>query len=628
MNFKMYITEAILQYLSLPKTDYAIQINGAWGAGKTYYVKNELKRAIENYDNGDDSEDRLKLCYISLNGFSSVEQIEEAVFLAMTDAKNKLAVQGLKLLSRYGSGLAGFFGNFDQIINNASKDISNKIISNDIENFSNIVLCFDDLERIDDSLSIKQVFGYINTNYIEHNNIKVIFVSNDEDIFDEQNYKQIREKIIGKTLNFSQSESNIIENIVNNTFKGNKNFVNYFETEKENIINAVSIIFEELNLRTLRFAIDLFVILQKEIYTVCKDERDCHELSNTLFLNVLIVSNEYKSGAIEKVEQLSFVHGSYHFFYFSANRDSENEYPQKFLRKYHRVNKFIDRNIHYFPSVSNFVINGYINKQEFQKEINSFVTRKENEKSKNTSLKDPLEILNDFRIFNDKEVKDAQEVILNRIEVGGFSAEEYPRIYNMFLMFKNINLILTEKNDIYNLFTTGFSIALNQWTPNQSLDFWDIDMKNIDKKCEHMIEQLKGKEKQINYRKRKEKVKIWLDALVEDSVEPAAYKDIEHEKDFFEIFVDLGIVENYIKKSNPFIVRMIQFLHHKYLRIINSHEFHSHEIPYIDELIRKIDQYFVNCNEEKVKAYNIIRFREQLEKVKDHIKNSNECNNN
>ena len=46
-------------------------------------------------------------------------------------------------------------------------------IAKQFTNLENAVLCFDDLERIDRTLSIQQVLGYINTNFIEHENIKL-----------------------------------------------------------------------------------------------------------------------------------------------------------------------------------------------------------------------------------------------------------------------------------------------------------------------------------------------------------------------------------------------------------------------------------------------------------------------
>ncbi|MEC1157810.1 P-loop NTPase fold protein [Cytobacillus horneckiae] len=611
------ITNTVLQYISLPQTNYALQINGAWGTGKTYYVKNKLKTAIE--DESSSNGQVFKFCYISLNGFSSVEQIGEAVFFEIANTKNQLAVQGLKFLGKYGSGLAGIFANVEQSVANVTEDIINKIKSSSTDVLSNIVLCFDDLERIDDSLSIKQVFGFINSNYIEHHHVKVIFISNEQEIEDQENYKIIREKVIGKTLNFFQSESTILEDIVFNVYAENENFIFFFEKEKRNLLQVINFVFEDINLRTLRFVLDSFVILQSEVYSFCKDEKERHEISKTLFLNTLIVGNEYKKGNLSSVKDLSFLYGLSYFYYFPSNKESEEDYAQKFLKRYHRLNDFIDHNVYYFSAVSNYIINGYINNDEFKKEVNSLLEKRNREKLKRTGEENPIEILREYWMYDEEKVKHAQDEVLNRIKENLYLANEYPNLYNLFLMFRNENLIITEEKNVEGVLETGFTKALERWKPTAKLDFWDLNMNQSDGKFQKIIDRLKQKEKEIDYRERKDKVSIWLKAVIQDSVEADMFNNIEHEKDFFKILLDLNFTDEFLNQSSAFIVEMTRFLHHKYLRIINSYEFHSHEIPYIDQLINQVEDYLRDYSEDKIKKHNLYRFMEQLEKVKIHV---------
>ena len=44
------IKSIIKDYLSVKETDYAILINGQWGCGKTYFIKNELFDEILKHD--------------------------------------------------------------------------------------------------------------------------------------------------------------------------------------------------------------------------------------------------------------------------------------------------------------------------------------------------------------------------------------------------------------------------------------------------------------------------------------------------------------------------------------------------------------------------------------------------
>lgn len=41
------IISVIKDYLKRKDTDYALMINGAWGSGKTVFIKNALKSEIE-----------------------------------------------------------------------------------------------------------------------------------------------------------------------------------------------------------------------------------------------------------------------------------------------------------------------------------------------------------------------------------------------------------------------------------------------------------------------------------------------------------------------------------------------------------------------------------------------------
>ena len=38
------IKQIVYTYLNAPTTDYAILLNGEWGSGKTFYLKNKLIR--------------------------------------------------------------------------------------------------------------------------------------------------------------------------------------------------------------------------------------------------------------------------------------------------------------------------------------------------------------------------------------------------------------------------------------------------------------------------------------------------------------------------------------------------------------------------------------------------------
>lgn len=100
-----------------------------------------------------------------------------------------------------------------------------------IFNYSDTVLCFDDLERV--NMSIDEVLGYIN-NFVEHDGIKVIIIGNEDEIADKLNDKNRELKMLttyfylektedgnhinAKTQGEKVLESDLIKNTLNDLF--------------------------------------------------------------------------------------------------------------------------------------------------------------------------------------------------------------------------------------------------------------------------------------------------------------------------------------------------------------------------------------------------------------------------
>lgn len=71
------ITEEILRYLKDTTYNYAVLIDGEWGCGKTFYIKNVLINAINGVEKEKNNPRRVK--YISLYGCKSVKDIQENI---------------------------------------------------------------------------------------------------------------------------------------------------------------------------------------------------------------------------------------------------------------------------------------------------------------------------------------------------------------------------------------------------------------------------------------------------------------------------------------------------------------------------------------------------------------------
>ena len=200
------IIEMMIEYLKDERYKQAILIDGEWGAGKTYFIKEKLLGQLREVL------PKLSSIYISLYGLSNVNQIiDEICNIQLIDYIDKK----LEHIKKEESKMAKIFsrGKITKAINgeNVTKgiDFGGKLISpflkyfnfdiEDVPSFSNIervkdsLIIFDDLERC--SIDINEVFGFIN-HLVEHNNLKVIIVANQKEIGKIKNYTDLPNKYL------------------------------------------------------------------------------------------------------------------------------------------------------------------------------------------------------------------------------------------------------------------------------------------------------------------------------------------------------------------------------------------------------------------------------------------------
>ena len=76
------IINLIKVYLNEKESDYAVLIDGGWGCGKTYFVKNELMSLL-----GKELNTERQFIYISLFGVKSLEDLYSAISLSVMEIK-------------------------------------------------------------------------------------------------------------------------------------------------------------------------------------------------------------------------------------------------------------------------------------------------------------------------------------------------------------------------------------------------------------------------------------------------------------------------------------------------------------------------------------------------------------
>ncbi|MDR0931526.1 MAG: KAP family NTPase [Victivallales bacterium] len=225
------ITKYLDQYLTTKKPGFAVFIDGAWGCGKTYFIKHyKHKNEIPKYKFW---HWRFR-CYVSLFGVSDKKDFDFRIWRGILFPNWWICVLLLIILTvsliywsppidTYISILPAIGLFIWAFAKYYARDLALKIR----------YLIFDDFERA--SATPAEVLSYI-SELVEHENCPVIIIGNQRKINgkktpDEQSqeqasdndvqaqssanqYDRIREKVIGKTFEFKSDETHVVEALV------------------------------------------------------------------------------------------------------------------------------------------------------------------------------------------------------------------------------------------------------------------------------------------------------------------------------------------------------------------------------------------------------------------------------
>lgn len=312
-----YMIDVFDNYLSA-NTDYAVMLTGDWGAGKTFFVQNELADHIhDNYcgKNGKYKE----VIYLSLFNYETITQVYNSIATqvalgGLDDYQNSKAekitgtvhekhgfmnISGIETLIDVTGKLADDFIKGSDKIKKWSGILSKLAI-----NHSKYVYIIDDIERC--KIDLDQIFGFID--YIANQNkAKIIIICNEDKIKDKiestkkdsnnstntntMNSLSFKEKVVGLSIKYVPDFSKIYDIIV---CKYSDEQCKEILLEKEIKDEAIkcAYILGSYNLRTMNFAVSsfcrIFGSIQNLIYAnIISKEQYFIELCKVVFLSIL-----------------------------------------------------------------------------------------------------------------------------------------------------------------------------------------------------------------------------------------------------------------------------------------------------------------------------------------------------
>ena len=230
MSNKHQIEESLKNLIDDDR-EFVAMLSGEWGIGKTYFWHEFTKKHLENKD----------VVYISLFGKNTLADIETEI---------------VTKLYKFNKGLKRYTKHLDTVGNMASKalglpinvSIGSLLSLFKASDFKNIVICFDDFERLSDKIPLKDVMGLI-SQFKEQKKCEVVMILNERELeklsdIDGKKHSEIfalyKEKIVDYNFHYMPSQTELFdaikEDIKGITFCKHQVIYNFFqESELKNI---------------------------------------------------------------------------------------------------------------------------------------------------------------------------------------------------------------------------------------------------------------------------------------------------------------------------------------------------------------------------------------------------------
>lgn len=536
------LDEIVDLYLHMD-TNYALMITGDWGAGKTHYFKHTLKDKISLTPVYKDNSKNYRPILVSLFGLKSVEEIQAEIFLCLypflKNAKLKLGATIGKAVIKGILHLKGLgeYSTFVEEVGEVAKAVDKK----NLIKFEELVICFDDLERISPTLKIEELIGFINS-LVESENVKVLIIANQgKGALNDDKYKEFKEKVIGNTIEFIPIISDSYDSILKDKFSGFKQYKEFLETNKDFVLEVFSK--KSSNLRTLIFGLNYFHQVYSEVNNQLFKENNLKEKQTEILLNLLkftiSISTEYKEGRItfkkrneldasSEIDWSAFLSNT-NSWQGNKNAEKEKEKTEReiFIEDYYTNDKF-----NFYNSVYDYVTGGTAFKySSLIEELKKIYHIEENIVQPQYEVYNKLGYQSCFSLSNDEYLSTTKKMLAYAYN-GSYDITLYLTIFHFATRFNNplnINLDRLEKAII-----KGMVKGKKNYKYDHSLDFH----LSLSSDTEHLDHIKRIRKAAIDLNKEilsdtKTKESSELETLCYDNFEEFSKKVLDHQQSFY-----------------------------------------------------------------------------------------------
>ncbi|WP_454999405.1 P-loop NTPase fold protein [Capnocytophaga gingivalis] len=605
------IINIVKDYLT-KETNNALLITGKWGVGKTYFFDNILSEKIEETSIKEDENVKYKPIRVSLSGVTNIDDIERRIVAELYPSLNK----GVK----WGKGIFKLLLSIPKI-----KEYIPKIPNSDVidSGTNNLVICFDDLERISKTFPIDSLIGYIN-NLTENNNLKTIIIANTDKIKDES-FDEIKEKLIGREIEYKINIEEIFDILIQNEFQSFSEYTKFLQKEKEFICSFFQ---DYKNIRTLKFILSYYHDIFSQIEIIAPSIQYVQSNKEALLKDTLLftiaISIEYKEGNITKnskdeidntfkidIERIT------RLLHSDQPIREENDEPQTILEaiksKYYNENSF---NYFFYESIFNYIVGVNILEEDL---LDKDIKEKYKISEDNTIPECYITYnrINFDEVFSmtNASYKRLLTNMLSYVDNGDYRLEHYNRIYNLVLSFNNPLKIKEDK--LKNRIIKGIKknkdkFVYNPELPNKLL--YIEEGNDVDKNEKEIVDfclTINGEKEQEKYKKDATN----LIDLLKNNFDHFEHK-IEHKYNNIPIFT-------YIKSEDVFNIYNSRIDLRKGLFNVFNHRY----LYYGEDVLQKEKDFYTQLQQSIEEKANQLKsgpewvvyskFNELLEKIKE-----------
>ena len=331
------IQDRLIELLNSTQS-FGIALNGKWGVGKTFFWNQLIEEKFS----------AKKTAYISLFGVETIQQIKNDLLLQIYTQNGFVK----KIKDKVGSfKLYGM-------------DISLALSWFEKKDFENVIVCFDDFERISDKLKLKDVLGLI-SELKEQKKCTVVLILNKKELKDED-LSKYKDKIVDYDFNY---EPTVVESfsLIKDNLKSFKQYpLEYFQRHE---INNIRIMKRVIN------ALNDYVYFENLV-------KDYKNIEEELVENILEISTINALELSVDFETLSKYSNPYDLDEFSKQKYGEPKQEKQKNENYEKLLKYINKkNVGYFYisditlNIIDYIKNSIVDKDSLQNSINERIKK-------------------------------------------------------------------------------------------------------------------------------------------------------------------------------------------------------------------------------------------------------------